>query len=118
MSPRCAASNFWRTLIIRGRATSSPPAMFTSILSSITFLSSGGLIVGHDIRSLGNHRQRMIPAAFDAALQRFLPRMDHVDPREHALARWQAAAVQMHRAVLHGLQLHLGLPFIDIGKLL
>src|SRR5258706_10720993 len=118
MSPRCVPSNFWRTLTMRGRATSSPPAMFTSILSSIIAFSSGRLIVGHHVRPFGDYGQRVFAAAFDAVLQSFFDRVDQIDASERTIRRPQAAGIQMHSAGFHRLELHLRLPLVDVGKLL
>src|SRR5258708_15034208 len=118
MSPRCVASNFWRTLTMRGRATSSPPAMLTSIRSSIIAFSSGRLVVGHDIRPFRDYSQGVIPALFDAALQSVFDRVDQVDAGEGTIRRPQAAGIQMHGTGFHRLQLPLRLPPVYVGKLL
>ena len=74
---------------------------------------------GHHVGALGDHRDAAVARARDAGRTAAADRGDHRRPRSaRRSALGQAVGVELDRADAHRLQLHLGLPLVDVGEAL
>ena len=69
-------------------------------------------------RTFGNHRDRTIGGVRERGGHRGIDRLDVLDAGETSLLVTQAGRVELHASCAQRLQLHLGLPLVDVGELL
>src|SRR5512143_1431278 len=72
----------------------------------------------HDIRSFGDDGERRIAGARERLRDGIVDGFDALDAGERALLLAEPGRVELHAARAHRLELHLGLPLVDVGEAL
>src|ERR1700722_16324918 len=96
--------------------TNISPAMPPTASRWMCGILSGGLMDRHDIGALGNDRDGTIAVSGYALGDRGIDRGDDFDAGDAPLLSVQPFGVQVNPADAHRLQLHLGLPLIDLSQ--